>query len=113
MDFHGERRSNATHQSTTDPESRLLRKGKGKEAKLVFIAHALMENRNGMLTDFQVSSATGKAERDAVPVLLDEVPRTRLSPQDHGRGQELRHPRVRCGDAKARDHAPRGTEHVG
>ena len=47
VDFHGERRSNATHQSTTDPESRLLRKGKGKEAKLVFIAHALMENRNG------------------------------------------------------------------
>ena len=43
VDFHGERRSNATHQSTTDPEARLLRKGKGKEARLVFMAHALME----------------------------------------------------------------------
>ena len=56
VDFRGERRSNTTHQSTTDPEARLLRKGKGKEAKLVFMAHALMENRHGMLTDFQVSS---------------------------------------------------------
>ena len=71
VDFRGERRSNATHQSTTDPDARLLRKGKGKEAKLVFIAHALMENRNGLLTDFLVSEATGTAERDAVPVLLD------------------------------------------
>ena len=43
VDFHGERRANATHQSTTDPEARLFRKGKGKEAKLVFMAHALME----------------------------------------------------------------------
>ena len=51
VDFHGERRSNATHQSTTDPEARLLRKGKGKEAKLVFMAHALMENRHGLLVD--------------------------------------------------------------
>ena len=84
VDFHGERRSNATHQSTTDPESRLLRKGKGKEAKLVFIAHALMENRNGMLTDFQVSSATGKAERDAVPVLLDEVRERGFHPKTMG-----------------------------
>ena len=53
VDFHGERRGNATHQSTTDPEARLLRKGKGKEAKLVFMAHALMENRHGMLWTFR------------------------------------------------------------
>ena len=59
VDFHGERRSNATHQSTTDPEARLLRKGKGKEARLVFMAHALMENRHGMLVDFQTTQATG------------------------------------------------------
>ena len=63
VDFHGERRSNTTHQSTTDPESRLLRKGKGKEARLVFMAHAMMENRNGMLTDFQMSSVTGTRVR--------------------------------------------------
>ena len=84
VDFHGERRSNATHQSTTDQESRLLRKGKGKEAKLVFMAHALMENRNGLLTDFQVSSATGTAERDAVPVLLDQARKRGFNPKTIG-----------------------------
>src|SRR3954471_20371706 len=66
VDFHGERRSNATHQSTTDPEARLMRKGKGKEAKLVFMGHALMENQNGLLVDFRLTSATGTAERDVV-----------------------------------------------
>ena len=84
VDFHGERRSNATHQSTTDPESHLLRKGKGKEAKLVFMAHALMENRNGMLTDFQVTEATGTAERDSVPVLLDQARERGFHPRTMG-----------------------------
>ncbi len=73
VDFRGERRSNTTHHSTTDPEARLARKGKGKEAKLAFTGHALMENRHGLLVDFQVTCATGTAERDAVPVLLDEA----------------------------------------
>jgi len=73
VDFHREKRSNGTHQSTTDPNARLFKKGKGKEAKLVFIAHALMENRNGLLTDFRVTKATGTAERDAVPTLLGQA----------------------------------------
>lgn len=84
VDFHGEKRSNVTHQSATDPEARLFRKGKGKEAKLVFMAHALMENRNGMLTDFQMSQATGTAERDAVPVLLDQARERRFRPKTVG-----------------------------
>ena len=84
VDFHGERRANATHQSTTDPEARLFRKGKGKEAKLVFMAHALMENRNGLLVDFLVSEATGTAERDAVPVLLDEARERGFHPRTLG-----------------------------
>ena len=70
-DFRGERLKNETHESKTDPETRLMRKGKGKEAKLVFMGHALMENRNGLVMDFVVSEATGTAERDVVPVLLD------------------------------------------
>jgi transposase len=71
VDFHGEQRSNATHRSTTDPESRLAKKGKGKEAKLCFLGHALMENRHGLLVDFRVTPATGTAERDVVPDLLE------------------------------------------
>ena len=84
MDFHGERRSNATYQSTTDPEARLLRKGKGKEAKLVFMAHALMENRHGMLVDFQTTQATGTAERNTVPVLVDQAKERGFHPKTLG-----------------------------
>ena len=62
---------NETHESRTDPEARLMRKGKGREAKLVFMGHVLLENRNGLLMDFVVSGATGTAECDAVPELLD------------------------------------------
>ena len=71
VDFHGKKRSNATHQSTTDPDALLCRKGPGKEAKLAYMAHALMENRHGLLVDFQITTATGTAERDVVPRLID------------------------------------------
>jgi transposase len=73
VDFHGQRRSNATHQSTTDPEARLAKKGKGKEAHLAYAGHALMEHRNGLLVDFQMNQATGTAERDIVPDLIDQA----------------------------------------
>ena len=73
VNFHGEKRSNATHQSTTDPEARLAKKGKGNEAKLAYMGHALMENRHGLLVDFQLTQATGTAERDVVPQLLDDA----------------------------------------
>jgi len=84
VDFHREKRSNATHRSTTDPEARLFKKGKGKEAKLVFMAHALMENRNGMVVDFQVTAATGTAERDVVPVMLAQARERGFHPKTLG-----------------------------
>jgi IS5 family transposase len=59
-----------THQSTTDPEARLAKKGRGFEAKLAYMGHALMENRHGLLVDFKLTHATGTAERDVVPQLL-------------------------------------------
>ena len=64
---------NETHRSGTDSEARLMRKGKGREARLTFTGRALMEKGNGLLTDFVVSRATGTAERDAVPVMLDDA----------------------------------------
>jgi len=72
VNFHGERRTNATHQSTTDAEALLARKGRGKEAKLCYSAHALMENRNCLLIDFQVEPADGHAERRAAIAMADE-----------------------------------------
>jgi transposase len=74
VDFHGERRTNVTHQSTTDPEARLARKGSGKEAKLCFAGHVLMENRNGLVVDVVVTQATGTAEREAALDMLERVP---------------------------------------
>lgn len=73
VNFHHERRSNATHQSTTDPEAMLAKKGKGKEARLCYAGHALMENRHGLVVDFQLTQATGTAERDMAPRLIDEA----------------------------------------
>jgi transposase len=65
VNFHGERRSNETHQSTTDPEARLYKKSKGREAKLSYLGHGLMENRHGLLVRTCVTRADGTAERDA------------------------------------------------
>lgn len=62
VNFHGEKRSNATHESTTDPESKLARKGNNQAAKLSYSAHVLMENRNGLCADISVAPATGDAE---------------------------------------------------
>lgn len=70
-DFRGKKRSNETHQSRTDPEARLWRKGKGKEAKLCFGGNALMENRNGLLVDFRVDVMSGRGEREAALEMLD------------------------------------------
>ncbi|OWW04770.1 transposase [Rhizobium sp. R72] len=64
-DFHGEKRSNETHASTTDPDAKLYRKGKGKEAKLCFMGHGLMENRHGLLVNAYLTEASGYAERIA------------------------------------------------
>jgi len=65
IDFHGQRLSNDTHRSTTDPEARLYRKRRGREVKLSFMAHAPMENRNGLIVDGSMTEASGQAERTA------------------------------------------------
>src|SRR5207302_7820719 len=74
VDFHGERRSNTTHQSATDPEARLARKGSGKEAKLSYGGHVLMENRNGLAVQGCVTQATGRAEPEAAVALVEKIP---------------------------------------
>lgn len=70
--FRGEKRCNDTHASTTDPDARLVRKGKGKEARLSYLANALMENRNGLLVGVDVRHASGTAERDGALALADD-----------------------------------------
>ena len=74
VDFHKEKRTNETHQSTTDPDARLARKGKGKEAKLSYAGHVLMENRNGLVVNVRLTQATGTAEREAAVEMVDDIP---------------------------------------
>lgn len=71
VDFHGQKRRNDTHASTTDPQARLYRKGKGKEAKLCFMGHGLMENRHGLLVDACLTQADGHAERMAGLAMIE------------------------------------------
>jgi transposase len=74
VDFHGERRSNATHQSTTDPQARLYRKASGREARLCYLGHVLMENRNGLVVNTRLTQATGRAEREAALAMVEKLP---------------------------------------
>jgi transposase len=76
VSFHGQTRRNDTHQSTTDPDARLYKKGGGHEAKLAYLGHLLTENRHGLIVDTAVTAATGTAERDAAIVMLGELPLT-------------------------------------
>ncbi len=73
IDFHGQRRANETHVSSTDEEAMLARKGSGREAKLCFAGHLLMENRRGLAVDVMMTQATGRAEREAALKMLSRV----------------------------------------
>jgi IS5 family transposase len=73
VNFHGEERRNDTHRSTTDPEARLFKKSRGSESKLSFMAHVLMENRNGLVVDTRLTKSTGKAERESAWVMAWRV----------------------------------------
>jgi len=84
VNFHGEKRSNKTHESTTDPQARLARKGAGKEARLCYSGNVLMENRHGLCVDLTVELASGTAERDAAAHMLDRQSRKGVHPRTLG-----------------------------
>jgi IS5 family transposase len=79
VNVHGERRSNQTHQSTTDPDSRLFKKAKGHEAKLAYLGEVLMEHHSGLVVDACVVPATGTGERDAALSLIASLPPSRIT----------------------------------
>jgi transposase len=74
VNFHGERRTNDTHQSTTDPDARLYKKARGREARLGYLGHVLMEHRSGLIVQTMVTPADGHGERDAAVVMVERVP---------------------------------------
>lgn len=103
-DFHGEKRTNETHTSTTDPEAKLLRKGAGKEAKLCFMGHALMENRSGLLVDFMVTTATGTAEREAALTMLERTKPSKRVTLGADAGYDVRSFAKSCRDLNVTPH---------
>lgn len=109
-DFRGKKRSNETHESKTDPEAKLMRKGNGREAKLYFAAHALMENRNGLLVALEVSEANGTCERETALSMLEEhAPSGATVGGD--RGYDTRNFVERCRDADVTPHVAQHQNH--
>ena len=88
--FKGEKRSNETHESKTDPESRLFRKGRGREAKMSYMGHALMENRSGLMVDFELTEANGKAERAAALEMVDRERKRRKKKRKQAKASKKR-----------------------
>jgi transposase len=74
VNFHGQQRTNATHQSTTDPDARLYKKGRGREARLGYLGHVLLEHRSGLIVGATVTPADGYGERDAALRLVERIP---------------------------------------
>ena len=74
INFHGDRRTNDTHRSTTDPDARLYKKARGREARLGYLGHLLMEHRSGLIVNATVTPATGHGERDAALVMIEDLP---------------------------------------
>lgn len=109
-DFSGTKRSNDTHESKTDPESKLWRKGKGREAKLSYMGHARMENRNGLLVGIEVTAASGTAERDAALELLDAaLPGRRRITLGADRGYDTKDFVEKCRERGVTPHVARHT----
>jgi hypothetical protein len=90
VNFRGEKRSNETHESKTDPDALLARKGGGKESKLSYCGNLLMENRNGLIVDAEVFQANGTAERDAALVMLEKIPGSKLVTVGGDKGLDTR-----------------------
>ena len=104
QDFRGKSRKNDTHQSRTDPQSRLYRKGLGKEAKLSYLGHTVMENRHGLIVKARVSEATGTAERSTALSLLQELPGQRRKTVGGDKGYDTRNFVAQCRDNNITPH---------
>lgn len=107
VNFHGEHRTNTTHESTTDPEARLAKKGAGKEAKLCFAGHVLMENRTGLVVDVVVTRATGTAERETALDMLEKVPGSQRITVGADKGYDTRDFVTACREMNVTPHVAR------
>jgi len=109
VNFHGERRTNATHQSTTDPDARLAKKTQGSEAKLAYRGHVLMENRHGLVVDAELTLATGTAERAAALTMAARLPRRQRATLGADKGFDTRDFVARCRELGITPHVAQNT----
>jgi transposase len=113
VDFHGEQRSNDTHESTTDPDALLARKGGGKEAKLSYTGNLLIENRNGLIVTTEVFQANGTAERDAALVMLEQVPGGHRVTVGADKAYDTKDFVAECRNLKVTPHVAQNTKRTG
>jgi transposase len=113
IDFHGETRSNQTHESTTDPDALLARKGSGKEAKLSYTGNLLVENRNGLIVTTELFQANGTAERDAALVMLEQIPGNHRVTLGADKGYDTRDFVAECRNLQVTPHVAQNTKRSG
>jgi len=113
VDFHGEKRSNQTHESTTDADALLARKGHGKEAKLSYNGNLLIENRNGLIVTSEVFQANGTAERDAALVMLEQIPGGDRVTVGADKGYDTQDFVAECRNLKVTPHVAQNTNRAG
>jgi transposase len=113
VDFHGEKRSNQTHESTTDPDALLARKGNGKEAKLSYCGNLAIENRNGLIVDTELFQANGTAERYAALVMLERIPGGERVTVGADKGYDTKDFVAECRNLKVTPHVAQNTNRPG
>jgi hypothetical protein len=111
VDFHGQKRSNQTHESKTDPDAKLTRKG--KEAKLSYNGNLLVENRNGLTVNTEVFEANGTAERDAALVMLEQITGTKQVTAGGDKGYDTADFVAECRNLKVTPHVAQNVERPG
>jgi hypothetical protein len=113
VDFRGEKRSNQTHASKTDPDAKMARTGKGKEAKLSYNGNLLAENRHGLIVSSEVFEANGTAERDAALVMLEQIPGTKQVTVGGDKGYDTTDFVAECRNLKVTPHVAQNLERPG
>lgn len=111
VDFRGEKRSNKTHASTTDPDARLHRKSLGQSSRLYMMGHIVTENRNGMIVEAEVSHATGTAERETALKMLDRLPKRPKRTVGADKGNDTKDFVKHCRDRKTTPYVAAKAKH--
>jgi hypothetical protein len=113
VNFHGESRSNDTHESTTDPDAQLARKRSGKEAKLSYFGNLLIENGNGLIAHTELLQANGTAERDAALLMIEQIPAAQRVTVGADKGNDSREFVAECRRINATPHVSQDTNRPG